>query len=206
MKTNSLGLLILFLSFGFAQSAHSQFFDATLELADGQILNGGAKPTFRSFIFKESKGDKELIYEPEKVKQLIIHDKRYPADTMYFRFERKKAGKEPWLLTLFIDGYISLYARISKAQPGYDIYYLLKKQGDEIVRDVNFTGTGGALLFPELKSLTDEDLEYFFGDYPGLLVNGKLDEKYRKKDLNEFIIEYNQRKTPGTKIRNSRGQ
>jgi len=191
MKGNKLKPLLLLLFFGFAQFANSQFYDATLELSDGKILQGGAKPTFRSFIFKEKENGNEIIYKPEDVKQLTIHDKRYPADTIKYRFERKKVGKEPWLLTIFIDGYVSLYARISKAQPGYDIYYLLKRQGDEVVKDVNFTGTGGALLFPELKSLTDEDLKYFFGDYPDLLVNGKLNEKFRKKDLADFMIEYN---------------
>jgi hypothetical protein len=193
MKNNTLLLLLFF--FAFTQIVNSQFFDATLELSNGQVLHGGAKPTFRSFIFREGENGEEIAYPPEQVRQLIIHDKRYPIDTMYYRFERRKAGKEPWLLTIFIDGYVSLYARISKAQPGYDFYYLLKKQGDEVVTEVCFVGSAGDFIFPELKSLVDEDLKYFFGDYPDLLVDGKLNDKFRKKDLAEFINEYNKLKT-----------
>ncbi|MGE5456887.1 MAG: hypothetical protein ACM3RX_00880 [Methanococcaceae archaeon] len=195
MKFNFTRPFFFLFFFGLAQIASAQFYDATLELSSGKILQGGAKPTFRSFVFKEDGNSKELIFKPEEVRQLTIHDKRYPADTLKYRFERKKEGKEPWLLTIFIDGRVSLYARISKAQPGYDIYYLLKKQGDEVVRDITFKSSAGDLLFPELKSLTDEDLKYFFGDYPGLMINGKLNEKFRKKDLGEFMAEYNRMKS-----------
>lgn len=61
-------LLMLFGSILF-QFAGAQFFDATLELAEGAVVDGGVQPKWHKIVFKED-GGKARTYLPDEIKQL----------------------------------------------------------------------------------------------------------------------------------------